>query len=267
MYRTELHTILVRALDRAKWTRSTRDEDNFRQVICSHLYDEISPNNTEIPSTRSGAGDIRIFGRKIELKYVNPEKRDKLETILDDLDLLIESKVEFCIVALRFDSEPKDAHLVRTVEIPLLKTSGAVVPIAHRASHNYYGPGIFLPACSTHDLKRISVTEGGKSKKTSSYLSLEQAHNYERSCFLRIGDIHLHVDVIGSQQDGLLTFLYKRADDISFDIKIAAQDVTIPYFPAALKIGSIERGDVFTKPGLPGRQVRKLEENVSRINL
>lgn len=265
MYRTELHTILLGALECAKWTRSTRDEDNFRQVICSHLYDKISPNNTEIPSTRSGAGDIRIFGRKIELKYANHQKRDKLDTILDDIDLLIESKVEFCIVALRFDSEHKDTHLVRTVELPLLKGRGAVAPIANRASHNYYGPGIFLPACYPQKPKRISVTEAGETKKTNSYILLEQAHNYERSCFLRIGEHNLHVDIIGSQQDGLLTLLYKRADDITFQVCTAAQDIVVPYEPSAIKIGDIERGNVLANPSLPGRKVRILEEDVPRI--
>ena len=128
MYRSELHSILVNTLERAKWTRSTRDEDNFRQVICLHLYERISPNNTEIPSTRSGAGDIRIFGRKIELKYVSHEKRDKLDTILADLDLLIESKVEFCIVAIRFAVDHRDGDLVRAVDLPLLKNTGAWLP-------------------------------------------------------------------------------------------------------------------------------------------
>ena len=127
-------------------------------MICAHLYADISPNNTEIPSTRSGSGDIRIFGRKIELKYVNPEKRDKLDTILADIDLLLDSKVEFCIVALRFDSEYKDAHLVRTVDLPLLANKRATVPIAQHTPYNYYGPGVFLPACFPAAITRVSIT-------------------------------------------------------------------------------------------------------------
>lgn len=189
MYRTELHTILLGALECAKWTRSTRD------------------------------------------------------------------------------SEHKDTHLVRTVELPLLKGRGAVAPIANRTPHNYYGPGILLPACYLQKPKRISLTEAGKSKKTNSYILLEQAQNYERSCFLRIGGHDLHVDVIGSRQDGLLTFLYKRADDMTLEVCTAVRAIVVPYEPSAIKIGDIERGNVLTKPSLPGRKVRIFEEDVPRISI
>lgn len=267
MYKSELHTILIRALDEAKWTRSTRDEDNFRQVICSHLYKSISPNNTEIPSTRSGAGDIRIFGRKIELKYVNAEKRDKLDTILADLDQLIDSKVEFCIVAIRFTSEHKDCHLVRAVDLPLLASNGATVPIADHAPHNYYGPGIFLPACHIHGIDRISVTADGKTKKTNSYISVEHVHNIERSSFIAIGAHRIHVDVIGSKEDGLLTFLYKRADAVDFEVLQAPQDITVAYAPAPLRLASIERVRASTKPQLIGRKKITLEEDVALFKI
>lgn len=262
MYCSELHSILVKVLDLAKWTRSTRDEDNFRQVICSHLYSFISPNNTEIPSTRSGAGDIRVFGRKIELKYVNAEKRDKLDTILADLDLLIESKVEFCIVAIRFSAEHKDNHLVRAVDLPLLPSGGATVPIANHSPHNYYGPGIFLPACYPHAVQRISITESGSTKKTNSYLSVEGVHNIERSSFIAIGSNFLHVDVIGSKEDGLLTLLYKRADFLSVKSISPAVDIDVPYASGALKLATVERVEVSSAPQLNGRKIQVIEREV-----
>ncbi|WP_157511008.1 hypothetical protein [Frateuria sp. Soil773] len=184
-----------------------------------------------------------------------------------DIDLLLESKVEFCIVALRFDSEHKDTHLVRTVDIPLLSANGAAAPIAQHAPHNYYGPGIFLPACYPHAISRVSITESGKSKKTNSYLSVEQAHNLERSCFLRVGANNLHVDVIGSREDGLLILLYKRADDVTFDTKVGLQSIEVPYAPAPLQLATLERVDVKTKPGLAGRKVGILEQDVPRILL
>jgi hypothetical protein len=229
------------------------------------LYGDITPNNTEIPSTKSGAGDIRIFGRRIELKYSNPEKRDTHDAILEDIELLLESKVEFCIVALRFDYDHKDGDLVRAVDLPLLRATRAVAPIAIRkhSSANYYGPGIFLPACFVHEIKRITRDK----KKTNSYLSVEQVHNLERSCFLQIGPHLLHVDVIGSREDGLLTFLYKRADQVRFEVKVAAQDVTVPYSPAPIRIASIERGDVFASPQLPGRKSVEIEKDVPRLVL
>lgn len=267
MYRSELHSILVQALEEAKWTRSTRDEDNFRQVICSHLYKNISPNNTEIPSTRSGSGDIRIFGRKIELKYVNAEKRDKLDTLLADIDNLIESKVEFCIVAIRFTGDHKDNHLARAVDLPLLASNCAIVPIADHPPHNYYGPGIFLPACYLHAIHRISITENGKSKKTNSYISVERVHNIERSCFLKVGNNTLHVDVIGSKEDGLLTFLYKRADNIKIDSLKTPQDITVPYKPTSLKVASIERVNISTEAELIGRKVTLLEQNMALFKI
>ncbi|MCF9021558.1 hypothetical protein GIV21_25920 [Pseudomonas syringae] len=267
MYRSELHSILVQTLEQAKWTRSTREEDNFRQVICSHLYEYISPNNTEIPSTRSGAGDIRVFGRKIELKYVNAEKRDKLDTILADIDYLLESKVEFCIVAIRFAADHKDNHLVRALDLPLVSSNSATAPIANHPPHNYYGPGIFLPACHVHEIDRISITESGKSKKTNSYISVEHVHNIERSCFIKIGVTILHVDVIGSKEDGLLTFLYKRADRIETTTLTPPKNIYIPYSPNALKLASVERVRISTKPQLIGRKTVLLEDDVPLFSL
>ncbi|MFQ2777202.1 hypothetical protein ACK3ZO_00195 [Aeromonas caviae] len=262
MYQSELHSILIKALEQAKWTRSTRAEDNFRQVICSHLYDSISPNNTEIPSTRSGGGDIRIFGRKIELKYVNTEKRDKLDIILADLDSLIESKVEFCIVAIRFTNDHKDNHLVRAIELPLLPSTNATSPIANHSPHNYYGPGIFLPACYTHEIKRISITTNGNNKRTNSYISVEHVQNIERSCFISIGEHTLHVDVIGSKEDGLLTLLYKRADQITIDTISTVKKILVPYIPSPLEVASIKRVNILSKPLLTGRKIYKIESNV-----
>ncbi len=264
MYRTDLHTILVRALGRAAWTRSTRDEDNFRQVICSHLYEDISPNNTEIPSTRSSDGDIRVFGRKIEIKYVNAKKRDKLDDLLADIDLLLNSKVEFCVISVRFDHEERDAHLVRAVDLPLIPNSGATAPVSTHVNGGttYYGPGIFLPACYTHANNRIPVSSGGRSKKTNSFISVEQSHNIERSCFFQVGTNLLHVDVIGSREDGLMTFLYKRADDLEFGPPSASHSITIPYAPAPLQVATLERGDVKTKPRMEGRAISVIERDV-----
>ncbi|GKW10956.1 MULTISPECIES: hypothetical protein [Pectobacterium] len=267
MYRSELHSILVQTLEKAKWTRSTRDEDNFRQVICSHLYEYISPNNTEIPSTRSGSGDIRVFGRKIELKYINADKRDKLDTILADLDCLIDSKIEFCIIAIRFTVEHKDNHLVRAVDLPLVSSTNAAVPIANHYPHNYYGPGIFLPACYIHEIRRIPIAEGGKSKKTNSYISVEHVHNIERSCFIQIGKNILHVDIIGSKEDGLLTFLYKRADKITITTLQDSKDIFIPYTPFPLKLASVERVNISTNSSLIGRKTSLIEENVSLFKI
>ena len=269
MYKTELHAILCRALERAKWTRSTKDEDNFRQVICSHLYQDISPNNTEVPSTRSGAGDIRIFGRKIELKYINGEKRDNFEVVLQDIDLLLESKVEFCVVAIRFESDHRDANLVRAVELPLLAATGAIYPIADHAPLNYYGPGILLPACYVHAILRISVTKSGLTRKTNSYLSFESNHNIERSSFLRIAGNLIHVDVIGSREDGLLIYLYKRADEIQIRISAGTVpvDITVPYTPNALKIATLSRVSAVTKPLLAGRKEVELELDVPLLDI
>ncbi len=267
MYRSELHDILIQALAEAKWTRSTRDEDNFRQVICSHLYKKISPNNTEIPSTRSGAGDIRIFGRKIELKYVNAEKRDKLDIILADLDQLIDKKVEFCIVAVRFTSDHKDSHLVRAVDLPLLASTNATLPIADHPPHNYYGPGIFLPACYVHAIDRISITSDGVSKRTNSYISVEHVHNIERSCFVATGNHTLHVDVIGSKEDGLLTLLYKRADELEMEVIKAPHDICAPYLPNPMRVASVERVNAYSKPQLMGRKRVLIEADVALFRI
>lgn len=75
MYNSRMHQVLVESIKNTIWVKSTKNEDNFRQVLCSSLYTHISPSNLSIPSTRSGGGDIEIFGRKIEIKYANAEKK------------------------------------------------------------------------------------------------------------------------------------------------------------------------------------------------
>jgi len=267
MYKSELHSILLRSLVKASWTRSTKDEDNFRQVICSHLYEHLSPNNTEIPSTRSGSGDIRIFGRKIELKYSNYDKRDKLEWLLDDIDLLVAGRVDFCVFSFRFEREHNDLHVSRALELPLLKGSGASAPIAKRsAPTDYYGPGILLPVCYPEAISRISVTTAGISKKTNSYLRFNLASNIDRSIFVCIGNSVMHVDVIGSCEDGLLTLLYKIADGVRFSVN-ASHDVVVPYLPAPIKVATHDVADVFTSPGMIGKSVELLQKNASVFRL
>jgi hypothetical protein len=269
MYQSELHTVLRKTLESTKWTRSTKDEDNFRQVVCSALYEFISPNNVEIPSTRSGHGDIRIFGRKIELKYASNEKVETLEAILEDFDLVLEDKIEFSIVAIRLDASVSDNHLHRAVKVPMLAKTGVPATFGDHgtAPHTYKGISIFLAAVFPHAPKAITL-KTGKGKNATSYLSFESSPAIARSSFVETPKGLIHVDVIGCKEDGLIIFVYKKAHHVTLtDVQAgAAVNIDIPYAPAPLNIGSMRLVQAFSMlqkfPGNPALGLTLVESNV-----
>jgi hypothetical protein len=249
MYRSEMHQVLRKTLEKTKWTRSTKDEDNFRHVVCSSLYEFISPNNVEIPSTRSGHGDIIVFGRKIELKYASNEKNESLEAVLKDFDLLLDDKIEFSIVAIRLDASAADNYLHRAISLPMLKKTGAPPAFGvHTASpHAYKGISIFLAATYQHAPKVITM-KSGKGKNPTAYLSLETAPAIARSSLLEINKKMVHVDVIGCKEDGLVIFLYKKARHINLTVvQNSAFNIDIPYQPAPINIATGSFVDVYVE--------------------
>lgn len=246
MYRSELSLLIAEAVENSKWTRSTKNEDNFRQVLCANLYHKISPNNIEIPSTRSGHGDIRVFGRRIELKYANDEKGDSLDLILEDFDLLLGGKIEFCLVVLRLDVETKFDYLHSVVKVPTLAKGKAVTDFAQRrfGDQAYCGPAIFLGAVYPHQVGAITP-RSGKGKNSTAYLSFETSTGIERSYFLEVAGTVIHCDVIGTREDGLLAFLFKRAEGIHLAcIKNSREVVEIPHEPSNIKIAEARRVNV-----------------------
>jgi hypothetical protein len=246
MYRSELHELLAEALEAAKWTRSTKNEDNFRQVLCANLYKRISPNNVEIPSTRSGHGDIRIFGRRLELKYANGEKGDTLEAVLEDFDLLLQDKIEFCLVVLRLDVTSSDDYLHSVIKVPSLAKGKPATRIGQHTLNGkaYCGPAIFLGAVYPHKVGSINPRTG-KGKNATAYLSFEQAHGIERSCFLEVADRLVHCDVLGSREDGFLAFLFKLADGLQLaDLPNTASDIVIPHAAGDGKLAESRRANV-----------------------
>lgn len=250
MYKSELHRIFVEVLRGTVWTRSTKDEDNFRQVVCASLYRHISENNVEIPSTRSGHGDIKIFNRRIELKYASNEKQETLDDILDDFELLLDSKIEFLIVAMKLDPAIIENHLHRCIHFPKLKQEGEVVTFGTRTFDNtqYRSIAIFLAATYPHAPTIITETPG-KGNKSSSYLSFEKAHSISRSSFLSTPKGVIHVDVVGSREDGLICFLFKRADDVDLVVSQQVQQpiqINIPYDPN-ITIAECTRVDVWSR--------------------
>jgi hypothetical protein len=239
LYKSHLHEILIKTLEGTRWTRSTKDEDNFRQVVCSSLYTHISPNNVEIPSTRSGHGDIKIFNRRIELKYASNEKPEQLEAVIEDFELLLESKIEFSIVAIKLDSSAVDNYLHRCIHMPMLAAMGAQPGFGNRAiaGHTYKQISIFLAATYPHAPKAMKLKEG-RGKNSTAYLSFESTCAITRFSFLDTPKGLLHVDVIGSKEDGLMCFLFKRADGVQLvDVEANTKnDICIPYAPNPIKI-------------------------------
>ena len=240
MYQSNLHAILVQSLVGTVWTRSTKDEDNFRQVICSSLYSHISPNNVEIPSTRSGHGDIKVFNRKIEIKYASNEKTEDLAGVIEDFELLLESKIEFVIVAIKLDTSAVDNFLHRCIHMPMLSAQNARADFGNKVlrGQNYKQISIFLPATYPHAPQAMTLRTG-RGKNSTAYLSIERTFSISRSSFLDTGNGLIHVDVIGSKEDGLICFLYKRADGIELvDTQVPHTEIQIPYNPNPLVIGT-----------------------------
>ena len=270
MYRSELHAHIAEALEAAKWTRSTKDEDNFRQVLCANLYKRISPNNVEIPSTRSGHGDIRIFGRRIELKYANGEKGDSLETVLQDFDLLLQDKIEFCLVVLRLDVAAGDDYLHSVIKVPALAKGKAAPNFARHdfdGNKKYCGPALFLGAVYPHQVGAINPRTG-KGKNATAYLSFEQAHALERSYFLEAVGRLIHCDVLGSREDGFLAFLFKIADGLHLsDVLNTASRIVIPHAAGDVDLADCRRVNAhrFSQKfpaGSPAAIADPIEENV-----
>lgn len=219
MYGSDLHDILTKALESVKWIRSTADEDDFRQVLCSTLYNDINPSNVEIPSTRSGEGDIKIFGRKIEIKFATAEKTVGLDGILDDFKDLISDKVHFCVVAcrLRTDSKAKFIHTV--FPSPMLAKDADSADTLRKldvGGVKYAGSSIFLPASYFHKV-RVIDQKLGKGKNPTGYQSFETAPAIEKSSFLQIGTHVVHVNVVGTPEDGFLAYLFKNCVDVHFE--------------------------------------------------
>ena len=219
MYKSHLHDILTTALHNAKWIRSTADEDDFRQVLCSTLYEDINPSNVEIPSTRSGGGDIKIFGRKIEIKFATREKKVKLTHILADFDDLLSNKVHFCIVACRLGTDPGESFIHAVFPSPMLaKDANSADPLRGLkvGEGNYVASSIFV---SASHFQKVEVIDGktGKGKNATGYQSFESAPAIEKSAFLLIGTHVVHVDVVGTPEDGFLAYLFKNCVDIHFE--------------------------------------------------
>jgi hypothetical protein len=263
MYQTELHRILVSVLKGTLWTRSTKDEDNFRQVVCASIYKHISENNVEIPSTRSGHGDIKIFNRKIELKYASTEKQEDLDSITEDFELLLESRIEFSIVAAKIDTPIIENHLHRCIHFPKLKQEGEAADFGRRTHDGaqYRNISIFLAATYPHAPTIITETPG-KGNKSSSYLSFESSHSLSKSSFLTTHKGLIHVDVVGSREDGLICFLFKRANNIELVRTAPAHgpiQIEIPYAPP-IRIATCTHVDVWSRS--KKRQERSYVNNV-----
>lgn len=267
MYRSQLHDILIASLNGVIWTRSTRDEDNFRQVVCSSIYQHIAPSSVEIPSTRSSKGDIIIFGRRIELKYASAEKCEGLGEFLQDFELLLEGKIEFSIMAVRIARG--DRHLHSCVNLPMLAKTGAAADFGVRNFGNstYKSTGIFLSATFPHPPVPIEVRQG-RGKNSTSYLSFENATAIARSSFLEVAGLAVHVDVVGSQEDGLICFLFKRAENMVFEAAggSAWTSIDIPYAPSPISIAKVRNVDALSRArktggGAPVSQ-RVIEPNV-----
>jgi len=249
MYQSDLHHILCEALESTKWTRSTKDEDNYRQVLCASLYERISPNNVEIPSTRSAHGDIKIFGRRIEIKYANSEKVEALDKVLEDFDLLLEAKIEFALVALRLDVAQTDSYLHNCIRVPMLKANGGDGDFAAHGFNgsSYTGVGIFLPGTFPHAPKPLTLRVGS-GKNSTTYLTFEASSSIDRSAVLEIGNNLIHVDVIGSREDGFIAFLFKRMDGFELvDHQMSQRLIQIPYTPTPIILARCRTADVRTK--------------------
>ena len=230
----------------------------------------MSPSEVEIPSTRSGKGDILIFDHRIELKYANIEKPEKLDSILGDVELLLQSKISFFILGVRSDRESYSKHIHRYINLPKVRKKDAElgVGVQNLDGKSYNSLGLFLPAAFTHELQDITERDpddpGGQGNRSSSYMSFEAAHSISRSCFIDTAFGLLHVDVIGSYEDGMICMLFKRADSIDIVQRAIrnSYDIVIPYEPTPFHIAVLELVDAKARSKKGSASVRALDELV-----
>lgn len=248
MFYSKLHSTLKECLGDITWTRSTRDEDNFRQVLCSALYKHIAPDNIQIPSTRSGGGDLVVFGRKIELKYASNEKPEHLSaSLIRDFERLMKASIEFFLFSVRLDPCPEDEFVHQVLAMPMLNATKYKHGFGSRKidQHSYMYISILLAAVYPHEVRPISPKN--QPKNATGYMSFESAGAISRSSFLKTPLGLIHVDVVGSKEDGLLSFLFKRADCASLVTKANShRDIFIPH-SLPIKIGECELVDAFAQ--------------------
>jgi len=237
MYQSELHHVLRDTLHDITWTPSTKDEDNFRQVLSAALFKRVSPYSIEIPSTRSGAGDIQIAGRKIEIKYASRAKQVAMGRVVEDWDSMLSGATDFCIVSIRTDRTANDDFLDNCIT-PAVVTPGKLPPTWAMTSAGYRDIGMFLSATFTWG--PFTSATGVKGPPVYRYLPFEAAPAIARSCFLQTGRALLHVDTVGSREAGLISFLYKRADCVAIrgQSQLAWVDLKLDIDPSLIQPGA-----------------------------
>lgn len=182
------------------------------------------------------------------------------EDFFDDFEDLLSHKVDFCLLSINTTPSKSGNYFNTFISIPSISWKLPNINDLYRKLDNAYYSicGVFLPATYTHKIKSIN-TRVGKGKNITSYLSFEMNTSLIRSSFIKFEDTIIHVDVIGSKEDGSICYLYKRADGLRIKNEREFSYIYVPHREQSIILAKCSLADIYpvsTKPVLK----KQLEE-------
>jgi hypothetical protein len=115
------------------------------------------------------------------------------------------------------------------------------------------------------NIKLNTAISDSSKKKPTAYLSFEISSAVDRSSFLETPGGLIHTDVIGSKEDGLISFLFKRADNIELKpLSTTYTPIDIPYNTKGIRISEYYLSDAvcYTAKDTKKLRARTIETNV-----
>ena len=227
MFNTYLHSIIKKSLENFIFINEKSNEDDFRSSFIIELNKHLPNVDMITPSTRSADGDIKILNKKIELKFKNFTSKNlvPMGEVIEDFDSVIQGETDFFIIAFQFKyKEPHSTNFHKYINFHELKNtySGNGTKYTYRKekkSIGYKAYSIFLGGCFIEEPSLVKL-DSSKKNGVNSYVSFEHMSNIRKEYFLAVrDDVYIHTNVIGSPEDGIIYFLYSRAEGIIFHKK------------------------------------------------
>ena len=273
MYKSIIQSNLIEAIENLLTTRLEKGEDNFRQILGKEM------ENIYIPSTSSGAGDININDRKIEIKfccthgeYKKTSEKISINEIEKDFNSLLKREAQFFLIAFRIGTNLSDRHPENFINFKDMKSADSVNfkfdDIKNGVQYNYKLGSIFLSATRWHDSESIRDDKSHTAKTAKCYFDFESINSIERSSLLEVHqDIFIHTTVIGSIEDGVLCFLFCHADDIDVRKQGSPEEIKIKNKVSKgssidVILGYEQGADIYSKSCRKSHNSKLLEKDV-----
>ena len=227
MFNTYLHSIIKKSLKNFIFINEKSNEDDFRSSFIIELKKHLPNVDIITPSTRSADGDIKILNKKIEIKFKNFTSNNlvPMGEVIEDFDSVVHGKTDFFMIAFQFKYEESNStNFHKYINFHELKNtySGNGTKYTYRSqkkSIGYKAYSIFLGGCFI-EKPRLVKLDSSKKNGINSYVSFEHMSNIRKEYFLEVSDdMYIHANVIGSPEDGIIYFLYSRAEGIIFHKK------------------------------------------------